>query len=71
VESVKAASDVYAPIGGELAEFNARLADEPELVNAQPYAEGWLMKLTPAAPAELDDLLDAESYGQFLAESEA
>jgi glycine cleavage system H protein len=71
VESVKAASDVYAPVGGELAEFNARLADEPELVNAQPYAEGWLMKLTPAAPAELDELLDAESYGQFLAESEA
>ena len=71
VESVKAASDVYAPVGGEFVEFNTRLADEPELVNAAPYTDGWLIKLNPSDPAELDDLLDAENYGQFLAESEA
>jgi glycine cleavage system H protein len=71
VESVKAASDVYAPVTGELVDFNARLVDEPDLVNADPYVDGWLVKLTPSTPAELDELLDAESYGQLLAESEA
>jgi glycine cleavage system H protein len=71
VESVKAASDVYAPIAGELAGVNERLADEPETVNSEPYGEGWLVRLTPSNPAELEELLDAESYGQFLAESEA
>ncbi len=71
VESVKAASDVYAPFAGTLADFNTKLADEPELVNAAPYTDGWLVKLTPSDPAALDELLDAEAYGQFLAESEA
>lgn len=71
VESVKAASDVYAPIAGELAGVNERLADEPETVNSEPYGEGWLVRLMPSKPAELEELLDAESYGRFLAESEA
>ncbi len=71
VESVKAASDVYAPITGEFVNFNTRLAEEPELVNQDPYIDGWLVKLRPSDPAELEELLDAESYGQFLAESEA
>ncbi len=69
VESVKAASDVYAPISGQLAEANGALADEPELVNNSPYDEGWLVRINPSNPAELDELMDADAYNQFLAES--
>ena len=71
VESVKAASDVYAPIGGELTEANGALADAPELVNQSPYEDGWLVRIYPSSPAELDELMDAEAYGRFLAESAA
>jgi glycine cleavage system H protein len=69
IESVKAASDVYAPISGELAGTNSALADEPELVNQSPYEEGWLVRIDPSDPAELDELMDADAYSQFLAES--
>ena len=69
IESVKAASDVYAPVSGELAEANGALADEPELVNQSPYEEGWLVRINPSNPAELDELMDADAYTQFLAES--
>ena len=68
VESVKAASDVYAPVGGEVVEGNAGLADKPELVNEDPYGQGWLMKIRPASAAELDQLLDAEAYAATLEE---
>jgi len=71
IESVKAASDVYAPVAGELAAFNEKLNDEPELVNQKPYSDGWLIKLRLTDPSDLDELLDAEAYAQFLAESEA
>jgi glycine cleavage system H protein len=71
IESVKAATDVYAPVAGELAAFNEKLTDEPELVNQAPYAGGWLVKLRLADPSDLDELLDADAYAQFLAESEA
>lgn len=71
VESVKAASDVYAPISGKLAATNEALSDSPELVNSSPYDEGWLLRLHPANPAELEELMDAEAYSHFLAESEA
>ena len=71
VESVKAASDVYAPIGGELAVANEALADEPELVNNDPYEAGWLLRLSSPDASELDDLLDADAYAQFVAESES
>jgi glycine cleavage system H protein len=71
IESVKAASDVYAPVAGELAAFNEKLNDEPELVNQNPYSDGWLIKLRLTDPSDLDELLDAEAYAQFLAESEA
>lgn len=71
VESVKAASDVYAPIGGELTEANGALADAPELVNQSPYEDGWLVRIYPSSPAELDELMDAEAYIRFLAESAA
>ena len=62
VESVKAASDIYAPVGGEVIEVNSRLEDEPETVNADPYNEGWFYKLQPADASELDALLSAEEY---------
>jgi glycine cleavage system H protein len=68
VESVKAASDVNAPVSGELAAINPALEESPDLVNQDPYDEGWLIRLTPSSPAELDDLLDAESYNRLLAE---
>jgi len=70
VESVKAASDVNAPVTGETAEINTKLEDNPDLVNQDPYGAGWLIRLNPAEPAELDDLLDADAYSRVLAESE-
>jgi glycine cleavage system H protein len=68
VESVKAASDVYAPIGGEVAGGNEALADRPELVNEDPYGEGWLFKIRPASAGEIDNLLDADAYAATLDE---
>jgi glycine cleavage system H protein len=69
VESVKAASDVYAPVGGEVVAVNEQLADSPELVNTDPYGEGWLFRLKPEDGA-LDGLLDADAY-QALVDEEA
>lgn len=68
VESVKAASDIYAPVGGEVIEGNAALADEPSLVNSDPEGEGWFFKLRIADPSELDGLMDADAYRAFLAD---
>ncbi|MET4000361.1 glycine cleavage system protein GcvH [Marinobacterium sp. MBR-109] len=62
VESVKAASDVYAPLSGEVVEINEALEDSPELVNSDPYGDGWFFKLKLTDLAELDDLLDADGY---------
>jgi len=62
VESVKAASDIYAPIGGTIIAVNSALEDTPELVNQDPYGEGWFYKLQPNDVGELDELLDAEGY---------
>ena len=70
VESVKAASDVYAPLAGKVSDVNAALEGEPDLVNNSPYDDGWLLRLFPSDPAALDELLDAEMYQQVLAESE-
>ena len=64
VESVKAASDVYAPIGGEVIAINSMLEDEPEIVNSDPYNDGWFYKLQPADISDLDALLSAEDYQQ-------
>tara|TARA_B110000977_G_scaffold28254_1_gene36121 strand:- start:108 stop:497 length:390 start_codon:yes stop_codon:yes gene_type:complete len=64
VESVKAASDVYAPIGGEVTAVNSMLEDEPEIVNSDPYNDGWFYKLQPADTSDLDALLSAEDYQQ-------
>jgi glycine cleavage system H protein len=62
VESVKAVSDVIAPLSGEIVEVNATLADAPQLINEDPYGEGWLVKVRLADPSESDGLLDATSY---------
>jgi glycine cleavage system H protein len=69
VESVKAASDVYAPISGEVVEGNPALAGAPETLNQDPYGKGWMFKLKPANAAELDQLLDAAAYEKVAAES--
>jgi glycine cleavage system H protein len=66
VESVKAASDVYMPVSGEVLEINDALEDSPELVNQDPYGEAWFVRITIADPSELDDLLDADAYQAFL-----
>jgi glycine cleavage system H protein len=71
VESVKAASDVYAPIAGAVVAGNGALADAPEKINSDPYGEGWLWKLRPAEARDLESLLDAGGYEKFLAESAA
>jgi len=62
VESVKAASDIYAPVGGEIIETNADLADSPELVNDQPYEDGWIFQMRVSDPDELENLMDADAY---------
>ena len=70
VESVKAANDVYCPLAGTVAEANPALGDQPELINSGPYVEGWILRLQPQSTTDLDDLLDAEAYQQFVAGTE-
>ena len=67
VESVKAASDVYAPLAGEVVAANDALPDSPEAVNSSPYAEGWLVRIRPADAGAIDALLDAAAYGEVAA----
>ena len=69
VESVKAASDVYSPLAGEVLAGNTALGDAPEKINSDPYGDGWLFKLKPASAADVDALLDASAYAKFLEES--
>lgn len=66
VEAVKTVSDLFMPVGGEVAEFNEALADEPELVNKDPYGEGWMIKIKIADTAELDALISAGEYQKLL-----
>jgi glycine cleavage system H protein len=68
VESVKAVSDVIAPLSGEIVEVNRKIVDEPETVNADPYGEGWLVRIRLSDPSEVDDLLDADAYKRVVAE---
>lgn len=70
VESVKAASDLYMPMGGEITAVNEALEEAPELVNQDPYGEGWMIRFKPSDPSEFDDLLDADAYEAFVAEEE-
>ena len=66
VESVKAASDVYSPVSGEVTEGNGALADEPALVNSSPEEEGWFFRITLSDPGELEGLMDAKEYKAFV-----
>ena len=66
VEAVKTVSDLFSPISGTVLEVNAKLADSPETVNADPYGEGWIIKISIAKPDELADLLSAEAYGDLV-----
>jgi len=66
VESTKSASEVYAPISGTVVARNDRLKDKPELVNGEPYGEGWLIEIEPAVPSAGGDLLDAEGYAALI-----
>ena len=70
VESTKSVSDVYSPVSGTVVERNARLDDNPELVNESPYGDGWMVVVRMADADEVDRLLDAASYVAFLAEAE-
>ena len=65
VESVKAASDIYAPVSGAVIEGNAKLVDDPELVNSSPEEDGWFFRMTLSDPAELEGLMDAAAYAAF------
>ena len=67
VESVKAVSDLFAPLSGVVTSTNDALAQEPELVNSDPYGAGWMVKLTVADPAQVDDLLDGDGYDDLIA----
>ncbi|MDA8420117.1 MAG: glycine cleavage system protein GcvH [Pseudomonadota bacterium] len=67
IESVKAASDVYVPVSGRVIEANEGLGDAPETVNKDAYGDGWLFRMQPANPEELKSLLDADTYGKFVA----
>ncbi len=70
VESVKAASDIYAPVSGEVIAVNDQLEDQPELVNSDPYDDGWFFRLQPADLSELEDLLSADEYRESCAEDD-
>ncbi|HOW96696.1 MAG TPA: glycine cleavage system protein GcvH [Kiritimatiellia bacterium] len=70
VESVKAASDIYAPCGGVITEVNAALPDRPDLINRDPYGEGWIFKVRPASADEFDALIEPDEYEELLPGSE-
>ena len=71
VESVKAASDIYAPVSGTVVSINTSLEDAPELVNQDPYGDGWFFSIEPDSSDELEDLMDAADYSEFCEASEA
>ncbi|XP_062205770.1 glycine cleavage system H protein, mitochondrial-like [Phragmites australis] len=71
VESVKATSDVNSPISGEVVEVNSKLSETPGLINSSPYEDGWMIKVKPSSPAEVDGLLDAAKYTKHCEEEDA
>jgi glycine cleavage system H protein len=71
VESVKAASDVYMPVGGEIVAINTELEDAPELINQDPYGTGWMLRIAPSNPAEFDQLMEGSAYEAQVAEEES
>ena len=70
IESVKAASDTYAPVSGEVVEVNEELEDAPERINQDPYGDGWMYKISMEDPEEVGDLLDSEAYSEAIADEE-
>lgn len=70
IESVKAVTDVYAPLSGTIVETNEEVVDAPELINESPYEDGWLIKIKLSDPSELEELMSAEEYEQILAEQD-
>ena len=66
IESVKAVSELFAPISGEVVEVNESLADKPELVNTDPYGDGWMVKIKLTTPDEVDELMNAEEYEEYI-----
>jgi glycine cleavage system H protein len=66
IESVKAVAEIFTPLAGEVIEVNEALADDPELINEDPHVDGWLVKIRFSASSDLDSLMDAESYGEFV-----
>ncbi len=69
VESVKAVSDVYAPLSGEIVAVNGAVGERPELINDDPYGEGWMVRVKLSDPSEADELMDAEAYRKLLADA--
>lgn len=66
IEAVKTVSDMFMPVGGEIVEFNEALEQSPEVVNSDPYGDGWIIKIKVSDPAELDELLDASAYKELI-----
>jgi glycine cleavage system H protein len=66
IESVKAVSDLFAPVSGEVIEINEALTDKPDLVNTDPYGDGWLVKIRMSDPSELDELMGADEYDEYI-----
>jgi glycine cleavage system H protein len=66
VESTKSVSEIYAPVAGTVSARNEKLGDEPELINSDPYGDGWLVEIQPADPESMEDLLDAQAYAELI-----
>ncbi|HEY6842853.1 MAG TPA: glycine cleavage system protein GcvH, partial [Thermoanaerobaculia bacterium] len=66
IESVKAVSELFAPVSGEVVEVNEALAEKPELVNTDPYGDGWMIRVKLATPEEVDEMMDAEEYEEYV-----
>ncbi len=69
IDSVKASSDIYCPIDGEIVEINEKLLEHPELINQSPYEEGWIVKIKPSNPEQIDSLLSKEQYDKLVGQS--
>jgi len=69
IDSVKASSDIYCPIDGEISEINEKLSEHPELINQSPYEEGWIVKIKPNNPEQIDSLLSKEQYDELVGQS--
>jgi len=69
IDSVKASSDIYCPVDGEIVEINERLLEHPELINRSPYEEGWIVKIKPSNPEQIDSLLSKDQYDELLGQN--